>query len=165
MIWGIAWWGINIYLVCGNRTVLFRTEKSPEHPLNLLRDSRIKQDSSLRTNSTWQVDKYTVFLQTKYIIIRWNCTWDHNALGVGGAIQNSSKYMYKHVCEIPVFFTSHFKCGRLLATTAADQTVKVWKTSDFTLVTTLTDPVQRWVWDCAFSSDSLYIVTGLFSFS
>ncbi|XP_033630414.1 target of rapamycin complex subunit lst8-like [Asterias rubens] len=47
----------------------------------------------------------------------------------------------------------------LLATTAADQTVKVWKTSDFTLVTTLTDPVQRWVWDCAFSSDSLYIVT------
>lgn len=47
----------------------------------------------------------------------------------------------------------------LLATTSADQTVRIWKTSDFSLQTTLSDPMQRWVWDCAFSSDSLYVIT------
>lgn len=49
---------------------------------------------------------------------------------------------------------------RLLATTSADQSVRVWKTTDFTLQTTLSDPMQRWVWDCAFSSDSQYVITG-----
>ncbi|PIK49498.1 putative target of rapamycin complex subunit lst8 [Apostichopus japonicus] len=46
----------------------------------------------------------------------------------------------------------------LLATTSADQTVKIWKTADFSLLTTL-EANQRWVWDCAFSSDSQYLVT------
>ena len=62
-----------VYLVCGNtmlksRTVLFRTEKSPEHQL---RGSRIKKGSSLRTNSnkTWRVDTHMVIPQTKYILI------------------------------------------------------------------------------------------------
>ncbi|XP_077979424.1 target of rapamycin complex subunit lst8-like [Glandiceps talaboti] len=47
----------------------------------------------------------------------------------------------------------------LLATTSADQTVKIWRTADFSLKTTLTDSTQRWVWDCAFSGDSHYLVT------
>ncbi|XP_071948073.1 target of rapamycin complex subunit lst8-like [Antedon mediterranea] len=47
----------------------------------------------------------------------------------------------------------------LLATTSSDQTVKLWKTSDFSLMTTLSDASQRWVWDCAFSSDSQYLVS------
>ena len=47
-----------------SRTVLFRTGKSPEHPINLLRGSRIKKGSSLRTNSTWQVDTHMVYIDT-----------------------------------------------------------------------------------------------------
>jgi len=48
---------------------------------------------------------------------------------------------------------------RLLATTSADHTVKIWNTQKFTLEKTLTGH-QRWVWDCAFSADSAYLVTG-----
>ena len=48
----------------------------------------------------------------------------------------------------------------LLATTSADQTIKIWQTSDFTLKSTLKEPQQRWVWDCAFSEDSQYVVAG-----
>lgn len=49
---------------------------------------------------------------------------------------------------------------RLLATTLADNTAKIWKTADLSLMTELKDPAQRWVWDCAFSGDSQYIITG-----
>ncbi|XP_046856671.1 target of rapamycin complex subunit lst8-like [Xenia sp. Carnegie-2017] len=47
----------------------------------------------------------------------------------------------------------------LLATTSADQSIKIWRTSDFTLKSTLKDDEQRWVWDCDFSDDSQYLVT------
>lgn len=47
----------------------------------------------------------------------------------------------------------------LLATTSADTTVKIWQTKDFSLLTELKEPNQRWVWDCAFSGDSQYIIT------
>lgn len=49
---------------------------------------------------------------------------------------------------------------RLLVTTSADQTAKIWRTCDFTLLTELKRENQRWVWDAAFSSDSQYIFTG-----
>ena len=49
---------------------------------------------------------------------------------------------------------------RLLATTSADTSVKIWRTADFSLMTELKEPNQRWVWDCAFSGDSQYIITG-----
>ncbi|WAQ97443.1 LST8-like protein [Mya arenaria] len=48
----------------------------------------------------------------------------------------------------------------LLATTLADNCTKIWKTADLTLHTELKDSSQRWVWDCAFSGDSQYIITG-----
>ncbi|KAI8803589.1 quinon protein alcohol dehydrogenase-like superfamily [Cladochytrium replicatum] len=60
---------------------------------------------------------------------------------------------------------------RTLATCSADHTVKIWNaTADtseglqqgrvkFELDKTLTGH-QRWVWDCAFSADSAYLVTG-----
>jgi hypothetical protein len=48
----------------------------------------------------------------------------------------------------------------LLVTTSADQTARVWKTSDFTLLQELKHKAQRWVWDAAFSADSQYILTG-----
>lgn len=47
---------------------------------------------------------------------------------------------------------------RLLATAAADNTVKIWNTKDWTLERTLQGH-SRWVWDCAFSADSAYLVT------
>jgi len=49
---------------------------------------------------------------------------------------------------------------RYLATTSADQTVKLWRTSDFSLHSTLQSENQRWVWDIAFSADSQYAITG-----
>ena len=49
---------------------------------------------------------------------------------------------------------------RLLATTSADMTTRIWKTVDFTQVMELKDNNQRWVWDCAFTVDSQYIITG-----
>jgi G protein beta subunit-like protein len=52
----------------------------------------------------------------------------------------------------------------LLATTSADQTCKLWRTSDFSLqevtsIQELTCETQRWVWDCAFTADSAYVMT------
>ena len=52
--------------------------------------------------------------------------------------------------------------SRYLATCSADTTVKVWSISsnyDFKQEKVLIGH-QRWVWDCAFSADSAYLVTG-----
>lgn len=56
---------------------------------------------------------------------------------------------------------------RLLATCSADQTCKIWRTSNFSLMTELSiksnnpgETSRGWMWDCAFSGDSQYIVTG-----
>jgi G protein beta subunit-like protein len=46
-----------------------------------------------------------------------------------------------------------------VATCSADHTTRIWSTEDgFNLETTLKGH-QRWVWDCAFSADSAYLVT------
>ena len=46
-----------------------------------------------------------------------------------------------------------------LATCSADHTARIWSTEqNFNLETTLQGH-QRWVWDCAFSADSAYLVT------
>ncbi|VDO97583.1 unnamed protein product [Soboliphyme baturini] len=47
----------------------------------------------------------------------------------------------------------------LLLTTSADHTAKVWKTADFSELSVLTVPGQKWVWDCAFTLDSQYALT------
>ncbi|XP_008546807.1 target of rapamycin complex subunit lst8 [Microplitis mediator] len=47
----------------------------------------------------------------------------------------------------------------LLVTTSADQTARVWKTSDFSPSIVLQHESKRWVWDAAFSADSQYIFT------
>ena len=51
--------------------------------------------------------------------------------------------------------------NKSLATCSADHTVKIWDASNhrFNLEKSLTGH-QRWVWDCAFSADSAYLVTG-----
>uniref|UniRef100_A0A8I5T5R4 Target of rapamycin complex subunit LST8 n=1 Tax=Pongo abelii TaxID=9601 RepID=A0A8I5T5R4_PONAB len=55
----------------------------------------------------------------------------------------------------------------LLATCSADQTCKIWRTSNFSLMTELSiksgnpgESSRGWMWGCAFSGDSQYIVTG-----
>lgn len=48
---------------------------------------------------------------------------------------------------------------RYLATTSADKTVSLWNTNTFELYKTL-EGHQRWVWDCSFSADSVYLLTG-----
>lgn len=47
----------------------------------------------------------------------------------------------------------------MVATTSADQTTRLWRTSDLGLITELAVPHQRWVWDVAFSADSQYVLT------
>ena len=60
-----------------------------------------------------------------------------------------------------------FLLNRLLATTSADQSVKIWQTSNFQLLSTLkphypdpAEPPHGWMWDCDFSADSQFIITG-----
>jgi len=56
----------------------------------------------------------------------------------------------------------HLKKDRYLATCSADTTVKIWSISsnyEFKPEKVLQGH-QRWVWDCAFSADSAYLVTG-----
>ncbi|CDO72889.1 hypothetical protein BN946_scf185002.g74 [Trametes cinnabarina] len=53
---------------------------------------------------------------------------------------------------------------RYLATCSADTTIKIWSISpnyEFKHEKTLQGH-QRWVWDCAFSADSAYLVTGAY---
>ncbi len=60
------------------------------------------------------------------------------------------------------WFTYDEAGPRFLATCSADTTVKIWSISpnyEFKLEKTLQGH-QRWVWDCAFSADSAYLVTG-----
>ena len=51
---------------------------------------------------------------------------------------------------------------RYLATCSADTTVKIWSISqNYELKQEkVLQGHQRWVWDCAFSADSAYLVTG-----
>lgn len=52
---------------------------------------------------------------------------------------------------------------RFLATASSDKTVKIWSLEkNISLLRTLMGH-QRWVWDCAFSADSAYLVTGTLS--
>ena len=47
----------------------------------------------------------------------------------------------------------------VLVTSSADQTCKLWRTSDYSLISELSVENQRWVWDVAFSADSQYLFT------
>lgn len=56
---------------------------------------------------------------------------------------------------------SHVVC-RVLATASADHTVKLWDIEKgFAPMQTLQGH-QNWVWDCCFSADAAYLVTGAF---
>ncbi|PSN45751.1 Target of rapamycin complex subunit lst8 [Blattella germanica] len=80
----------------------------------------------------------------------------------GGVGEEPTKLNPKHKIEAHQRYA--LKCkfspdSTLLVTTSADQTARIWKTSDFTLLQELKHEAQRWVWDAAFSADSQYILT------
>lgn len=49
--------------------------------------------------------------------------------------------------------------SKVIVTTSADQTAKMWSTHDLKQLSELTVENQRWVWDVAFSADSRYLFT------
>ncbi|KAF7269662.1 MTOR associated protein, LST8 [Rhynchophorus ferrugineus] len=49
--------------------------------------------------------------------------------------------------------------SKLLITTSADQTAKIWDTENYNLQQELKQENQRWVWDAAWSADSQYVFT------
>lgn len=54
-----------------------------------------------------------------------------------------------------------FLSNRHLATCSADKTIKIWSTENFEFkLERVLEGHQRWVWDCAYSADSAYLVTG-----
>ena len=70
-------------------------------------------------------------------------------------------YLYQN---ITFYLINHNIILRHLATCSADTTVKIWSATnnEFKLAKELKGH-QRWVWDCAFSADSAYLVTGKYS--
>ncbi|CAH1129119.1 unnamed protein product [Ceutorhynchus assimilis] len=49
--------------------------------------------------------------------------------------------------------------SKLLVTTSADQTAKIWDSQDYNLQQELTQDNQRWVWDADWSADSQFVFT------
>lgn len=48
-----------------------------------------------------------------------------------------------------------------MATCSADNTIKLWDTTNYKFkLDKVLSGHQRWVWDCSFSADSAYLVTG-----
>lgn len=80
---------------------------------------------------------------------------------------STSVYEKPHSASFTVWKYFSHVIFRLLATCSADQTCKIWRTSNFSLMTELSiksnnpgETSRGWMWDCAFSGDSQYIVTG-----
>ncbi|KAH7557300.1 hypothetical protein JRO89_XS11G0108200 [Xanthoceras sorbifolium] len=69
-------------------------------------------------------------------------------------LQAHNGYILKCLLS-PEFCEPH----RYLATASSDHTVKIWNVDGFTLEKTLIGH-QRWVWDCVFSVDGAYLITG-----
>ena len=78
------------------------------------------------------------------------------------ATPNSPLLLHNRLMFFGFFYCFICSCS-LLATTSADGTCKIWSTADFNLRNTLKKNSEKWVWDCAFSSDSQYIFTGEYS--
>lgn len=52
-----------------------------------------------------------------------------------------------------------FQDGLALATTSADETTKLWSVSnECKHLNTYTAAGNKWVWDCAFTNDSKYMI-------
>jgi len=81
------------------------------------------------------------------------------------SVRTSSEMFAVPMRHLYVTLTVIPPISRYLATCSADTTVKIWSVSpsfEFRLDKILQGH-QRWVWDCAFSADSAYLVTGGYS--
>jgi G protein beta subunit-like protein len=54
----------------------------------------------------------------------------------------------------------NFDAKSTLATCSADHTIKLWKTNNGLKLDKILTGHERWVWDCAFSADSAYLISG-----
>ncbi|XP_010226309.1 PREDICTED: target of rapamycin complex subunit LST8, partial [Tinamus guttatus] len=98
-----------------------------------------------------------------------NCVCLHPNQLTGGIGEEGTQLIPK--TKIPAHNRYALQCkfspdSTLLATCSADQTCKIWRTSNFSLMTELSiksnnpgETSRGWMWDCAFSGDSQYIVT------
>jgi len=78
------------------------------------------------------------------------------------SVRISSETPVRHLGASLANDADRYIISRYLATCSADTTVKIWSVSpsfEFRLDKVLQGH-QRWVWDCAFSADSAYLVTG-----
>ncbi|RDD43873.1 Target of rapamycin complex subunit lst8 [Trichoplax sp. H2] len=81
-----------------------------------------------------------------------------------GSFDSEERLIINPKTQIHCHDTYVIKCrfshdSTLLATTSSDGTIKVWRTCDFTLKSTLSNASQRWVWDCSFSTDPQYLIS------
>ena len=80
------------------------------------------------------------------------------------SVRTSSETRVRPLYPLPICSADRYLTSRYLATCSADTTVKIWSVSpsfEFRLDKALQGH-QRWVWDCAFSADSAYLVTGVY---
>ena len=85
-----------------------------------------------------------------------HCWRAANAADGAGSMWKAGGSFHAHVDYITRMHIS--PDSKLLCTTSADKTAKLWRTEDLAHQTTLAQHM-RWVWDCAFSADSAYVVT------
>lgn len=86
----------------------------------------------------------------------------HKRYGLKCLFSPDMTYVNTFIFLIRNLNKSHLSITSLLATTSADGTAKIWRTSDFSCQYELKhDRLQNWVWDCAFTSDSVFLITGL----
>nr|CAD7257481.1 unnamed protein product [Timema shepardi] len=89
------------------------------------------------------------------VIHLWDLKTDHNEQ----LVTMLDRQFHISRCPVKKEFEKFLDSYCLLVTTSADMTVRIWKTSNFTLMRELKLEAQRWVWDAAFSADSTYILT------
>lgn len=76
--------------------------------------------------------------------------------------KNTVNAPYRVFIHDKLLFPAH--THRYLATCSADATVRIWSIGrnwEFRLEKVLVGH-QRWVWDCGFSADSAYLITGAY---
>ena len=86
----------------------------------------------------------------------------HNSYLLKSVFSPNSKFSFLFLLHFSMGFLTSTSNKRYLATTSADKTIKIWsinKAHQFTIMKELKGH-SKWVWDCVFSADSAYLVSG-----